>query len=292
MLGYRVDELMGMNYRGFCKDHQIIFNIFNQLFRTGKKEQALAMEMIKKDGSERYGELTFSLLHDKDGNLIGFRGIGRDVTERKQYEENLKYLTLHDQLTGLYNRAYFENEIERLNSSREHPITIISFDLDGLKLVNDTIGHDRGDQLLIACANLLKKTLRSSDILARVGGDEFVALLPRTDSKTGEDIAMRIQPQLEIYNHEQPDQLPLSLSLGLATAENSDKLLKETFKEADDLMYRNKLHKGVDPRSQIIQSLLAALGERDFITEGHARRLEELCSRVGGKKKPVKKTTL
>ncbi|MCJ7806536.1 MAG: PAS domain S-box protein, partial [Clostridia bacterium] len=281
MLGYQVDELMKMNYRSFCKDHQIVFNIFNQLFLTGKKEQAMAMEMIKKDGSERYGELTFSLLHDKDGNLIGFRGIGRDVTERKQYEENLKYLTLHDQLTGLYNRVYFENELERLSSSREHPITIMSIDLDGLKLVNDTVGHERGDRLLIACANVLKKILRSSDILARVGGDEFVALLPRTDGITGEDIAMRIHPQVEFYNHEQPNRLPLSLSLGLSTAETENASLQDTYKEADDLMYRAKLHKGVDARSQIIQSLMAALGERDFITEGHARRLEKFCYKIG-----------
>ncbi len=194
MLGYTVDEFMSLNYRSFCKDYQLVFNIFNQLFRTGKTEQALAMEMIKKDGSEGYGELIFSLLHDKDGNLIGFRGVGRDVTEQKHYEDQLKYLSLHNQLTGLYNRVYFENGIDRLGSSREHPITIISIDLDGLKLVNDTVGHERGDQLLIACANVLKKSLRSSDTLARVGGDEFVALLPRTDSKTGEDIAMRIHP--------------------------------------------------------------------------------------------------
>jgi len=281
MLGYTREEFLGTSYRSFCKDHELVFSAFNKAFLSGETQHALTFEMVKKDGSDAYGELSLSLVKDQEGNLIGFRGIGRDVTERKHYEDQLKYLSLHDQLTGLYNRAYFENELQRLNISREHPVTIISIDLDGLKLVNDTIGHEYGDQLLIACARVLKKTLRSSDILARIGGDEFTALLPRTDNQTGEEIAERIQAVINNYNVELENQLPLSISLGLATAENNKKQLHDIFKEADDLMYRAKLHKGVDARSQIILSLMAALGERDFITEGHARRLEDLCCKVG-----------
>ena len=206
-----------------------------------------------------------------------------DISERKRYENQLKYLSLHDQLTGLYNRAYFENEIERIGAGRAYPVTIMSADLDGLKLVNDTIGHQQGDQLLITCANLLKNTLRESDVIARIGGDEFVVLLPQTDSKTAEEIIARIYDQADIYNLERQDQPPLSISIGLATAESKDKTLQETLKEADDFMYRDKLLKGVDVRSQIIMSLMATLGERDFITEGSTIRLKELCAKIGEK---------
>lgn len=289
MLGYTVEEFMGMNYRSFCKNHELVFDAFNRAFLSGETQHAMTFEMIKKDRSDTYGELSLSLVKDKDGNLIGFRGVGRDVTERKQYEDQLKYLSLHDQLTGLYNRVYFENELERLSSSREFPVTIISIDLDGLKLVNDTVGHEQGDRLLIACAQALREVFRGSDVLARVGGDEFVALLPQTGAHTGEVIAGRIESHIDDYNSKNKNQLPLSISLGMATAENNSKLLQDTYKEADDLMYRAKLHKGVDARSQIIQSLMAALGERDFITEGHARRLEELCCKVGEKVNLTKK---
>ncbi len=283
MLGYSVDEFMGMNYGAFCRHPDQVFDAFNKVFRTGKTQHAQTFDMVKKDGSSAYGELSLSLVQDKEGNLVGFRGVGRDVTERKQFEEQLKFLSLHDQLTDLYNRSYFENELARLGRSREYPITIISIDLDGLKLVNDTIGHEQGDQLLIDCAKTLQDTLRGSDILARIGGDEFVAILPRTDESTAENIIKRIKINIDHHNREQKYKLPLSVSIGFSTAEENKKSLQDTFKEADDLMYRDKLHKGVDSRSQIILSLMAALGERDFITEGHARRLEELCNRVGEK---------
>ncbi len=283
MLGYTVDEFLNLNYRDITINHQLFFNTFNRVFRTGQTNHALTFEMTKKDGSSAYAELSVSLVRDKGGNICGFRGIGRDVTERKNYEDQLKYLSMHDQLTGLFNRSYFENELVRLSSSREYPISIVSIDLDGLKLVNDTIGHQQGDQLLVACANLLKKTVRGEDVLARVGGDEFVILLPQTDSKAAESVIRRFGQQVDIYNNETKEQIPLSISLGMATAENKDANLHEAFKEADDLMYRDKLHKGVDARSQIIRSLMITLGERDFITQGHARRLEELSKKLGKK---------
>lgn len=281
MLGYTVDEFTGMSYRNFCGNPRLVRNAFNRVFRTGKTEDALVFEMITKDGAALYGEISLSPVWDKNGDLLGYRGIVRDVTERKRYEKQLTYLSLHDPLTGIYNRAYFENELRRLSDGRKYPVTILSIDLDGLKLVNDTIGHQQGDQLLIACADLLKKTVRGSDTVARVGGDEFVALLPGTDSRTAGDIIDRIHARLDTLNRKTQGRLPVSISLGMATAKDKHKTLQETFKEADDLMYRDKLHKGGSARSRIIASLMAALGEKDFISGGHARRLEKYCKRVG-----------
>lgn len=164
-----------------------------------------------------------------------------DITEKKAYADQLKLMSMKDQLTGIYNRAYFEEELKRYANSRDYPITVISADVDGLKLINDTMGHPSGDKLLMASAKVLQDSLRKSDILARTGGDEFTALLPFTDIKTGEVIVSRIKDKLKNYNHHYGD-LPLSLSIGVGTAENKAKDLNEVLKEADDLMYRDKLY--------------------------------------------------
>ena len=266
------------------------------LVRSAEKEDRY-YSYIRREGDTMYGEAyadslyggegaylwgAASVLYDGSGNPIGAIETMRDITDRKIYEDKLKYLSLHDQLTGLYNRAYFDDELSRLDDSREQPITIIVCDLDGLKLINDTLGHDSGDQLLVVCSTLLKQCLRASDILARVGGDEFVAILPHTDRESGQAVVTRIMDQVYKYNEEN-SHLPLSISTGIATRESSDLTLWETYKEADDLMYRDKLHKGAGAKSQIIKSLMAALGERDFITGGHASRLEELCRKMGEK---------
>jgi len=265
------------------------------LVRASDQEGYRQYSYIHREGDTLYGEAyagnlyggkgaylwgAASVLYGTSGNPVGGIETIRDITDRKIYEDKLKYLSLHDQLTGLYNRAYFDNELNRLNESRDYPITIIVCDLDGLKLINDTLGHDSGDRLLVACGNLLKQCLRASDILARVGGDEFVAILPNTGVKSGEEIGTRIMDQVHEYNGDNYH-LPLSISLGTATLDSPEQTLWETYKEADDLMYRDKLHKGAGAKSQIIKSLMAALGERDFITEGHASRLEELCRKVG-----------
>jgi len=156
--------------------------------------------------------------------------------------ETLRYVSFHDQLTGLYNRHYFANEMKRLQHSREYPITIISVDLDNLKKVNDTRGHVEGDKYLQACATLFKDTLRNYDLLARIGGDEFALVLNRTDRETGENIIERIKSNVEKYNQTHTA-LPLSISMGLAVSENSDQPLEETFREADGLMYKEKLQR-------------------------------------------------
>jgi diguanylate cyclase (GGDEF)-like protein/PAS domain S-box-containing protein len=283
MLGYTEDEFIGINYRTICRDHKYVFNTFNRLFQTGKTEHALTTEMIQKNGTIVYGELTLSVILDQDGTILGFRGIGRDVTERKQYEDQLKYLSLHDQLTGLHNRTFFENELLRLGNSRDYPVTIIVADLDGLKILNDTVGHEQGDQLLISCAEIMKKSLRQADLLARIGGDEFVIILPRTEFKTGKEIAGRIHASINAHNNKQAGYLPLSISTGISTSINKSKSLQDTFIEADDLMYRDKLNKGVVARSQIFKSLIAALGKKDYLSDGHGRRLEQFCMQIGRK---------
>ena len=205
-----------------------------------------------------------------------------NALERSRTEQKFRYMSFHDSLTSLYNRTYFENELKRLQASREYPIAVVCVDVDGLKMVNDMFGHQQGDMVLKKCAKLLQEIFRSTDILARTGGDEFTVILPRTDVQTAKKVIQRIKPAIEIYNRKKAgSQLPLSISAGMSVAEDADRDLFAVFKEADDLMYRDKLNKDVTARSQIMRTILAALRERDFMTHGHGQRLEDLCRRLG-----------
>ncbi len=282
-LGYKKGELIGKNYRQLFMDPERAFIAFNHVYLKEQKERGLVVEMKHRDGSLCHIELSISLQKDKAGNVIGFKGIGKDVTERIEYEERLKYVSMHDQLTGIFNRSYFEAELGRLEQSREYPISIISADLDGLKLVNDTMGHAAGDRQLRACADLVRQSLRRADILARIGGDEFAAILTDADEDTVKAIVRRIRENLSTYNLRNKN-LPLGISLGWATTGDERTGLKNLLKQADDMMYREKLYtSNTGSRSKIVQGLLATLAERDYISGGHARRLEKLCLAMGEK---------
>lgn len=200
-----------------------------------------------------------------------------DITERKQMEEQLRYLSLHDALTGLYNRVYFEEEMRRLESGRFNPVGLVLCDVDGLKLVNDTLGHECGDMLLMESANVIKKALRQGDMVARIGGDEFAILLPQSDSKTVELICSRIRKAIKAYNTNDAG-LILSISMGIAVANMAPVNMDSLFKEADDNMYREKLLRRQSTSSVIVNTLMKALGARDFITQGHADRLQKLVA--------------
>lgn len=281
LTGYRQDKLIGMESLNLVvpEDRKMVRSNAIKMLK-GEAVEPYEFRIVTGQGDIRWMEETVaSIWHDGKrvtlGNII-------DITQKKKFEQKLAYISLHDQLTALYNRAYFEEELKRLSTSRKYPITIIVADVNGLKLVNDTMGHDKGDELLTACARVLKKAFRSSDVVARVGGDEFVALLPRTDGKTGKSILKRLRLFIDKYNQEHPE-LPLSVSFGIATADTPEQSLKEIYKKADDLMYQEKLNLGSSARSKIVNALLTALSERDYITEGHARRMQKLCQDLGEK---------
>jgi diguanylate cyclase (GGDEF)-like protein/PAS domain S-box-containing protein len=164
--------------------------------------------------------------------------VGQDITQFKENEERLRFLSIHDQLTSLYNRHYFEEEIIRLERGRHYPIGTIMADVDGLKNINDTYGHAAGDQLLIQTAAIFRSCFRAEDVVARVGGDEFSALLPGANEETLARVAGRINSRFadSVFTI---NGSPINISLGTAITEKGGSLY-ESLKAADQSMYSVK----------------------------------------------------
>ena len=169
-----------------------------------------------------------------------------DITERKAAEEKLRYISFHDSLTGLYNRAYFEEELDRLESSRQFPVSMIVCDLDGLKQINDSQGHAVGDLAIKSAAKILGSgTFRKEDVIARTGGDEFVILLPKVDIENNQTILHRLDKAITRFNTSKiKDGLyrPINISYGHAVVQSGESLM-EGFKKADSDMYAIKVRK-------------------------------------------------
>ena len=195
-------------------------------------------------------------------------------------EQELKEMSFHDSLTGLYNRNFFEEEMERLSDGRYNPLGILICDLDGLKFINDTLGHQEGDRVLITVSEILHKNFRSSDIIARIGGDEFAVLLSNTHWNAVERRVQVVRQAAQDYNNSNPE-IPLSLSLGYAVNEENTPDMQTLFREADNRMYREKIQREGSARNAIFQALIGSMQARDFETEGHCGRLEELAASLG-----------
>lgn len=190
-------------------------------------------------------------------------------------------ISKHDYLTGLYNRFYYDQIINEINTKEHLPISIIMGDVNGLKFVNDTFGHFQGDKLLIAIANILKQNVKDNEILSRWGGDEFIIIMPNTFEVDATKRMIEITKQLSevVLDHE----IVPSISLGIGTKMEMSKGLDKTLKQAEDMMYRNKLSSGSSTRSHLISILENALLERSLETTTHTNNMEILCIKIAEK---------
>jgi diguanylate cyclase (GGDEF)-like protein len=202
----------------------------------------------------------------------------RDITKRKQNEIENQYLSFHDSLTGLYNRRFVDEEINRLDTPRQLPFSIIIGDMNGLKITNDTFGHIEGDKLIGKISEILKRTCRNEDIIARWGGDEFLILLPKTTTKIAEKIMRRITEECHKTNDQR---IPLSIALGVATKTETIENINNIIDLAEGNMYKNKLGEKHSTASSIITALEQTLHETSHETLRHTLRIKRLSIEIG-----------
>ena len=182
LTGCSKEELLGMNHKRFANEETAkeVFQAFNKVYTTGEPSKAFDWQIIRKDGAKRYVESSVSLRKDSSDKPTGFRGIVRDITERKRMEQQINYMATHDTLTGLPNRLMFSQLLNQaiLSAQRnKRQLAVFFIDLDRFKTINDSLGHEAGDRLLKEIGNRFKKSLRAVDVVGRLGGDEFVVFI-------------------------------------------------------------------------------------------------------------------
>ena len=202
----------------------------------------------------------------------------RDMTTHYENIESIKFLSYHDQLTGLFNRHMFEAELKRLDVKRNFPLSIIMGDVNGLKLINDCFGHPVGDQLLIKLSELLKRFFREDDIICRLGGDEFIIILPKTSYEVANDLIGRIGSACEATEFYY---LNLSVSFGCATKRDTSDTIIDVMKYAEDQMYKRKLIEGPKVKALMIHKLLESLFESSATETKHAETVEIYSEMLG-----------
>ncbi|MCE5284026.1 MAG: PAS domain S-box protein [Deltaproteobacteria bacterium] len=245
------EVMKGMNFRQYTpkEDWPKVYESFYRVFSTGEAIKGLDWDVVRLDGSRLRIESSVSLIRDAQGRPTGFRGIIRDVTERKRAEENVQWMAYHDLLTGLPNRALFYDRTAMILAQAKRkgrPFGVMMLDLDKFKDINDNFGHDIGDEVLIAIADRLKKLLRDEDTVARTGGDEFVILLPDAggDRNVGH-VTERIMAAFSepIVVRERP--FFVSFSIGTAIYPDDGDNIDILMRCADQSMYRFKAQRGV-----------------------------------------------
>jgi len=200
-----------------------------------------------KDGNWRWIHDDMRLINDKAGRPYEIVGVCFDITDRKQMEEELRLLSVTDQLTGLYNRRGFIASAERqlkLASRRKRGLLLFFADLDGMKAINDNFGHEEGDRALNEAAKILKETFRETDILARIGGDEFAIMTIDSPEMTSDILMSRLQDRIDEHNARQDKPFHVSMSIGISTCDSKNmRSLDELMSLADGKMYDNKKRK-------------------------------------------------
>ena len=280
ILGFQEREIVGKKFSQvlLTSDSREYFKqALIDLEKEEKDQRGKNIELkgVKK-GSEKI-DLSISLsplrLKGKNQKIA----VIRDITERRQKEKRIEQLLFQDSLTGLYNHRYFKEEMNRLDTERQLPIGLIMMDINGLKIINDTYGHQKGDQLLKKTSDILTDRLRAEDIVSRWGGDEFAVLLPRTGREKIEGIVRRIKqgaPETE-------EKIPISLAVGFAVKEKPAENFSEVLDRADEKMYHDKLENSRKVKTRIIDSILENIFKKSNESEKHVQRMTRLAFMMG-----------
>lgn len=243
--------------------------------------------IVLKDGKIKWVKELCRTDFDKYGNPTHSIGIVQDISElkiveleREEKKKEIEYLSYYDHLTNLYNRRFLEAEIERLDTYRNLPLGIIIGDVNGLKLLNDSLGHSVGDELLVKVASILKEACRSDDIIARIGGDEFSILLPKTDAMGVEKIIERIKL---LCSRESIRGFDISIALGYGIKYNKSEKFKDIEKKAEDSMYDDKFLSNKNKKNRAYNDIMNIIETKYSNERDYFKRLLRLYEKVANK---------
>ena len=240
-LGYEAQELTGKTFmdRVHPDDKALVKQVFDQAMNN-KTEFRFDYRYLDAEGSYKWMESLAKPILVKGEIALHVLG-SREITARKKMEEELTFLSFHDPLTGLYNRRFFEEQMTLLDGGRSNPVSVISCDIDGLKIINDHFGHDQGDAMIVKVSRILQEAVRSDDIVARIGGDEFAIIMPRCPADGVDRIYLRIKEALgRVHMKINEMEVPIMVSMGRAVRTGREVSIRVLFKTADDEMYVEK----------------------------------------------------
>ncbi|MFW6026481.1 MAG: diguanylate cyclase [Candidatus Woesearchaeota archaeon] len=282
ILGYKQENMIGENFlekvipeKNINKLEKVLSSMEKDRSESNNSGKDIELKGLKSNKSKIDILLSLSFVNLKNKEYI--IAIIRDITERKRKEEKIKYLLYHDNLTGLYNHRFFEQELKRLDTERQLPISLIMIDVNGLKLANDTFGHEEGDKIIKNAARLLQESCRQEDICGRWGGDEFLLILPQTQKKAASKIIKRIKDNADKYE----SNLPVSIAFGFSTKNENGQDINEILQRADENMYENKLKESQKNKNRLMEMLFDKLEKNKFVTKKHCQRVSLLAESLG-----------
>ena len=244
-MGYLATELLGQSptlFNGVDTD----VSVYKKIRANLKKGKASRTEILHytKDSQTRWLDMTVTPLRTDSGEISHFAFVARDITRHKNIERQLTTLALFDSLTGALNRPAFHQQADKEYSRSKRysrPLSVIMLDIDHFKQVNDRYGHPAGDQVLQIFAEACQEVIRSTDLMGRVGGEEFALLLPDTPSKSALYLAERLRLRINKYPYLAGDMLiEVTASLGVAELQSSDADFKALLQRADEALYAAK----------------------------------------------------
>lgn len=234
--------------------------------------------LYAKNGEVHHIEDCASPIFGQNEELIGVVLVFRDVTDKKERQKQIEYLSIHDFLTGIYNRRFFVERYEYFNKQVYLPLGVMMIDLNGLKILNDAYGHHVGDFALKEVAKTLQSLMRHAEVVARIGGDEFAILVPNASPSRLKALKEQIERQIFKIKVEN---IHLSLSIGYAMKEGIEDNIEEVINSAENYMYRVKLSESKSVRNKSIKAILKTLTDKYEEEKTHSKRVSQFCIKLG-----------
>ena len=263
--------------KAYGQNKEEVREFISNLYKLKEIQHDGEFVVTTKDGRKLVWEFNSGYIGNLPNGKAVAMSVATDVTEKRKTSEKLLYISYRDSLTGLYNRRYYEENLKKLDIAENHPLTIVMSDINGLKLVNDAFGHSAGDDLLMEAAKIISNSCRETDLVARIGGDEFIIAMPNTSGLEAEKIIKEINIKTKKITIES---IELSISFGFATKIHPEIDIQETFRSAEDQMYRVKLLEIPSMRSSAIETILNTLYEKDENSEVHSRTVSQISERI------------